>query len=120
MLCRRLSDVGRCLRFFSVLLVVLAGTAHAAPFAYITNSNGNSVSVIDIATNTVVATVPVGSFPYGVAVNPGGSRVYVGNQSSDNVSVIDTATNTVVATVPVGDSPLGVAINPARVDGSLL
>ena len=32
-------------------------------FAYITNFNSNSVSVIDTATNTVVAPVPVGSVP---------------------------------------------------------
>jgi len=61
-----------------------------------------------------VATVPVGSFPTGVAVTPAGTRVYVTNEFfSGTVSVIDTATNTVVATVPVGSFPLGVAVTPA-------
>jgi YVTN family beta-propeller protein len=72
------------------------------------------VSVIDTATNTVVATVPVGSFPFGVAITPDGTHAYVTNQDSHTVSVIDTATNTVVATVPVGteSAPREVAITP--------
>jgi YVTN family beta-propeller protein len=40
---------------------------------------GNTVSVIDTATDIVVATVGVGSFPLGVAVAPDGTRVYVSN-----------------------------------------
>ena len=39
----------------------------------------NTVSVIDTATNTVIATIPVGSSPFGVAVTPDGSKVYVAN-----------------------------------------
>ena len=61
------------------------------------------------STNTVVATVTVGSAPYGVAITPDGTRVYVSNTLSNNVSVIDTSTNTVMATVAVenGPRPLG-------------
>ena len=68
--------------------------------------------MIDTATNTVVATVAVGSNPIGVAVTPDGKHVYVTNQASQTVSVIATATNTVVATVPVGSNPFGVAVTP--------
>jgi YVTN family beta-propeller protein len=51
-----------------VLLVVAVSTAGAAPFAYITNEAYESgttgtVSVIDTATDNLVATVPVGLFP---------------------------------------------------------
>jgi len=38
--------------------------------AYVANSDYNTVSVIDTATNTVTATVNVGSSPYGVSVTP--------------------------------------------------
>ena len=82
-----------------LLGVTLGSTlAEAKPFAYVTNAGANSVSVIDTATNTVVATVPVGFSPTGVAITPDGTRVYV---SGIPVTVIDTATNTVVATLPV-------------------
>ena len=57
---------------------------------------GNTVSVIDTATNTVTATVNVGRSPAGVAVTPDGRKVYVANRlDAGTVSVIDTATNTV-------------------------
>ena len=47
--------------------------------AYVTDSNDDTVSVINTATNTVIATIPVGTSPGDVAVNPDGTRVYVTN-----------------------------------------
>ena len=57
--------------------------------------------MISTATNTVTATVTVGSNPWGVAVTPNGAYAYVTNEGSDTVSVISTATNTVTATITV-------------------
>src|SRR5262245_11504367 len=96
------------------LLAVMLGStpAEAQPFAYVGNEEGGTVSVIDTAVNTGVATVPVGSLPEGIAVTPDGKHVYVANGNSNTVSVIDTATNTVVATVPIGFGPVGVAVTP--------
>jgi YVTN family beta-propeller protein len=74
------------------------------------------VSVIDTATNTVVATVVVGNNPDAVAITPDGDFAYVANFGSNTVSVIDTATNTVAATVPVGLGPDAVAITPNGAD----
>lgn len=100
--------LGACL-----VLLLLTVPAWAAPFAYIANQFSHDVSVIDTSTHTVIDTVAVGSSPYGVAVNPAGTRVYVTNLNSPSVSVIDTATHTVMATVAVGAAPMGVVINPA-------
>lgn len=75
-------------------------------------SGANQVSVIDTATNTVVAAIPVGNDPRGIAVNPAGTRVYVANFGSDTVSVIDTATRVVIANVAVGDGAWGTAVSP--------
>lgn len=97
------------------MLLMLVSIAGAAPFAYITNSNNNNVSVIDTETNNVTATVNVGWYPVGVAVNPDEKNVYVANMYNDNVSVINTTTNNITATVPVGNIPFGVAVTP---DGS--
>ncbi len=96
-------------------ILLLVGSASAAPYAYVTNAGSNTVSVIDAATNTVTATVNVGSNPEGVAVNPDGTKVYVANfgNLNNNISVIDTATNTVIASINVGIDPLGIAVNPA-------
>ena len=50
--------------------------------AYVTNLGSGTVSVIDTDTNTVIATITVGSGPAGVAVSPDGTRAYVTNLSS--------------------------------------
>jgi YVTN family beta-propeller protein len=103
-------------------LLSMVSAAHAAPFAYITQSSSNSVAVIDTANNAVVTTIlggeqdwnGIGFTPFGVAVHPSGSHVYVGNTDSNTVSVIATASNTVVGTVSVGTDvgPAGLAIHP--------
>jgi DNA-binding beta-propeller fold protein YncE len=38
--------------------------------------------------NTVVATIPVGGDPSGVAVSPDGTHIYVTNETDNTVSVI--------------------------------
>jgi YVTN family beta-propeller protein len=94
-----------------LLGVMLASTlAEAKPFAYVPNNRSGTVSVIDTATNAVVATVPVGGSPRQVAITPDGTRAYVTNVGA--LSVIDTATNTVVGSVPLAGSPGVVAITP--------
>ena len=47
-------------------------SATAAPFAYVANNGSSTVSVIATATNTVVATIGVGTGPRGVAITPDG------------------------------------------------
>jgi YVTN family beta-propeller protein len=81
------------------------------------NPNPNSVLVIDTATNTIAATIPLPgtSNTFNVAVSPNGRKLYVTSFTSNTTSVIDTTTNTVVATIPVGNFPEGVAVTP---DGS--
>jgi YVTN family beta-propeller protein len=91
-------------------MVLWAMPAGAAPFAYVTNEI-STVTVLDTASNTVVATVPVEGVPWGVAITPDGAHAYVTNLGS-TVTVLDTASNTVVATVPVGAGSQGVAITP--------
>jgi YVTN family beta-propeller protein len=80
---------------------------------YVTNQDSSNVSVIDTATNTVIATIPVGIIPIDIAYDSVNERMYVTNfkflvpSGIDTVSVIDTATNTVIATIPVGTTPIG-------------
>ena len=73
---------------------------------------GGSVSVIDTATLTQVASIPIGDQPSGVVVSKDGSRVYVDSISSNNpmFSVIDVATNKVIATYPQIGPALGFII----------
>jgi YVTN family beta-propeller protein len=83
---------------------------------YVTNDALNNVVVINAATNTVTATISVGTGPLGVALTPDGSKVYIANIGDNNVSVIDTASKTVTATIPVGSNPIafGIFVQPTK------
>jgi YVTN family beta-propeller protein len=61
--------------------------------------------VIDTASNSVTATITVGIQPFGISVNPDGSRVYVANSASNTVSAIDAINNSVIGNIPVGSYP---------------
>jgi YVTN family beta-propeller protein len=82
--------------------------------AYVTNANGNSISVINTATNTVITTIFVPLDVRDIAITPDGTRAYVpGEEGGTNaVLVIDTGTNTVIATIPVEGFPFHIAITP--------
>ena len=79
-------------------------------FVYVTNSGpgatGNSLSIINGASNTVVNTIDVRRFPTGptapfsVAVDPVLNRIYVANFSESTIAVVDGATNTLIGTQP--------------------
>jgi YVTN family beta-propeller protein len=70
---------------------------------YSSNSSAGTVSVISGATNRRSATVPVGGFPQGIAVNSATNQIYVAlfSGTDSTVSVIDGNTNTVVTSIPV-------------------
>lgn len=59
----------------------------------------------------VVASIPVGTNPTGVAVNPTTNEIYITNEGG-TVSVIDGSTNSVTSTIPVDSFAEGVAVNP--------
>ncbi len=66
----------------------------------------------------VTATLPMGPYPAGVAINPVTNRIYVVNEctssndcSKGTVTVIDGATNNLLTTVAVGTFPTAVAVN---------
>jgi len=80
----------------------------------VTNYNSNTVSVINGATNIVVASINVGSNPKGVAFDSAKGYVYVANSGSNNVSVINGATNKVIASISVGSDPVGAAFDPSN------
>jgi YVTN family beta-propeller protein len=64
-----------------------------------------TVSVVDLTTMKVTATISTGLHPTGMALY--GRSLLVANTYSDSISIIDTATNTVARTIPLG-LPIGV------------
>jgi YVTN family beta-propeller protein len=95
-----------------LILLWLPRLANAEQRAYVANLGSDTVSVVAVDSQTVIATIPVGDDPDGVAATRDGSRVYVANFLSDDVSVIDTGSNAVVATISVSSGPVGLAVTP--------
>src|SRR5918912_1139665 len=52
---------------------------------YVTNYLSNNVSVVDLNAGKVMATIPVGNGPTGMAVSPDVQQVYVANSVSGTV-----------------------------------
>lgn len=64
------------------------------------------------AAPTVIATIPVGTYPNGLDINRITNRLYVANQQQATISVINTLTNAVVGSpIPVGNLPGAVTVN---------
>ena len=86
-------------------------------------ARAGSVSVIDIQTRRVVATIPTGRHPEAMATSPDGNSLYVLNANDDSITVIDTARASVLKTIALplqngpGANPSALAVNPG--DGRL-
>ena len=71
-------------------------------YVYVTNTQGDSVSVIDAQRLEVIKTIAVGGFPEGISYDATSHKVYVANWFDNTVSVIDTSTNTLTSTISTG------------------
>ena len=85
---------------------------------FVANSGGgtgSTVSVISDSTNTVVATVTVGTGPYDLGYDSAKGEVFVANAYSRSVSVISDSNNQVTCNrSPSEAAPLGVAYDSAK------
>lgn len=73
---------------------------------------GTTVSVIDVASMKVAATIKTGAGAHGVVISRDGRHAFVTNTYANSVSVIDVVERKVVATVPVGKGPNGISMAP--------
>jgi YVTN family beta-propeller protein len=109
-----------------ISVLLLSPQAQAAGRAYVSNEDGESVTVLDTQKDEVVATVPVGKRPRGMKLSLDGSRLYVAvsglpkcppsvpdeecaklkrDLSADGIATIDTATLKVTGLLKSGSDP---------------
>jgi YVTN family beta-propeller protein len=77
---------------------------------YVTNSAGNTVDVIDPATNKQVQTIYGIELPHGVVFSPDGSRVYISNEAESILDVVDGSNGHILEKVPLGGHPNNLTI----------
>lgn len=79
--------------------------------AYVSSELGQVLSVVDVATHSVVARLSLGYNdsvkPVGVLVSANGSMIYVANGRGNTVSVIDAESLKILKTIAVGSRVWG-------------
>jgi len=76
-----------------------------------TNSAGDSVMLIDPATNAVVGEIKDIEVNHGAAVAPDGSRFYITNEAESTLDVADARTLKVVKHIPLTNHPNNVSVS---------
>jgi YVTN family beta-propeller protein len=89
----------------------------AAPSSliFITNSAGDTVDVVDPATNKVVQVIHGIELPHGVNFSPDGKRVYVSNESESVLDVVDRKSGEILEKIPLSGHPNNITVTK---DGS--
>jgi YVTN family beta-propeller protein len=77
---------------------------------YVTNSAGDSIHVVDPATNKVVQVFKGPEAMHGVAFAPDGSRVYVSNEHDRTLDVFDRQEGKLIKQVKLSDRPNNIAV----------
>jgi DNA-binding beta-propeller fold protein YncE len=113
---------GQGMRRTSFLLLLtlcsmwLPAAASASGIAFIVNSAGASISVVDMTTLKEVRRIPALREPHHVALSPDGKSLLVGDTAGNEMLFLDPATGVVQKRVPVAD-PYQLGFSP---DGRML
>jgi YVTN family beta-propeller protein len=98
-------------------MLALAPFAAAVPawggssLIYVTNSAGDSIHVIDPATNKVVQEIKGIEAAHGIAPAPDGTRVYVSNEATSTLDVFDRASGALIKKVALSNHPNNIAVS---------
>lgn len=78
---------------------------------YMTNSDGNSISLIDPAKNTLIGTIATGKGPGRIVMTPDSKTLVYNLQPAQAVGFADVATRKQTAMIPLGGSPLSLTMS---------
>lgn len=67
----------------------MVALSESGAIAYTANTQGNSVSVIDVANGRTIRSLDVPQRPEAITTNPSGSEIWVGSNAEGVVSVVD-------------------------------
>lgn len=87
------------------ITLAMASTASLAATAYVSNEKDDSISVIDLASQTVTETLKVGMRPRGLLLSSDNKLLYICASDSDRVQVMDLATRKIIKELPSGADP---------------
>jgi YVTN family beta-propeller protein len=93
-----------------------AAFSHDGKRIFLTNSDGNSISIIDVEKKARIGRIATGKGPGRVAVTPDGKTLVYNLQPGEGVGFADIATQKETATIPLGGRPLSLTMSA---DGSI-
>jgi YVTN family beta-propeller protein len=94
-------------------LLLAAALPAGAATLYVTNTRGDSISVIDTNTFEVVATIPLGrGKPNRIAFHPDGRTAWVVYDKSHDLGVVDAEAGKLVRRVKIGGNPYNLNFTP--------
>ena len=79
---------------------------------YVDNSLGDDLTVIDLGSLKVVATIRVGSEPHGLCAPAGGRRLFATIEGEKTLKTIETTTGEILDTIPMTGRPNECAATP--------
>ncbi|MGC8928374.1 MAG: beta-propeller fold lactonase family protein [Myxococcota bacterium] len=83
---------------------------------YVSNWGDNTVSVVDIESESVIANIKVGKNPEGLVLSSDGRLLYVANSDTDDISVIDVEKNVVIDTIKLNNDGIPYGTSPTTMD----
>jgi len=97
----------------ALALLLGTGAPAAAATLYVTNTRGDSVSVVDTETFEVLATIPLGpGKPNRIAAHPDGRTAWVVYDRSHDLGVVDLEGRRLLRRVRIGGNPYNLALSP--------
>src|SRR5215510_6997563 len=91
---------------FAIFTTLTTLVLHASSVRIVqTNAAGDSVMLIDPATDKVVGEIKDIEVNHGAAPSPDGSRLYITNESESTVDVADLKTLKVIKKIPLTNHP---------------
>src|SRR5262249_44448186 len=81
---------------------------------YVLNTESDSVTIVDGRRLTVLGTVPVRSYPIGIAVDERNGKAYIASNRGNSLAVLDETARQVVGTRRIPRNVSSVALNVAE------
>ncbi len=114
----RTSSLSGFLRLASLMSVLglansslAAAASNATMMAYVTNSRGDNVTVVNLQTRKVTGNIIVGEGVHGACGPAHGREVFFTIMSTRTLKIVDTTTNEVIGTVSLVSHPFGAQPN---------
>jgi PQQ-dependent catabolism-associated beta-propeller protein len=88
------------------------GAGADARTIYVSNEQGNTISIVDGDSLEMVKEIEVGERPRGIVLSPDGKFLYICASEDDTVEIMDTETLEIVGQLPSGPDPEVIVISP--------